>query len=95
MSNVITLDKNVSQEIYDRVVKLVPNQEDFEDLLDERLIKELFSREVVRYLSKMHQIDDNDFKRVIAMVNGKNIKISFGKIKKTQTSPSKLTYGII
>ena len=40
----ITLDKNTSEVLYDKASKMIDTKEDFEDLLDKRLIDEIFSR---------------------------------------------------
>lgn len=91
----ITLDKNTSEELYDKASKMIDTKEDFEDLLDKRLIDEIFSREVVKFVSKMHPLDENEFKVITTLVGNKTIKVSYGKIKKTIDSAPKLTYGII
>lgn len=95
MSTVLQLDKKTSEELYGKVVNMLESRDDFEEILDDKLINELFAREVVRYISKIHDLEENDFKRVDALVNNKTIKVSYGKMKKTIDSPSKLTYGII
>lgn len=95
MSTVLQLDKKTSEELYNKVVNMLENRDDFEEILDDKLINELFAREVVRYISKIHDLEENDFKRVDALVNNKTIKVSYGKMKKTIDSPAKLTYGII
>ena len=52
----IVLDKDKANELYNKVVESLPNKKDFDELVDSRLIMELFSREVVNYLSRMHVI---------------------------------------
>ena len=91
----IVLDKDKANELYKKVVESLPNKKDFDELVDSRLIMELFSREVVNYLSRMHVIEANDFKRVDCFVNGKLVKVSFGMIKPHETAEARLTYGII
>ena len=51
--------------------------------------------EVVKFVSKMHPLDENEFKVITTLVGNKTIKVSYGKIKKTIDSAPKLTYGII
>ena len=94
--SIIRLSKEDSVRIYNSVKNIITEQNSFVSLLDNKLIDELFAREVVKYLSKMHIVENNTFKRVDCIMDDNTMKqVSFGMVKATVDSEPKLTYGII
>lgn len=96
-TNMITLPKEVSNKIYSEVKTLLTNKNDFEEVLDNKLINELFSRSVALYVeqNKLTDLEPNEFIIVKCLVEDGVLDVSVGKIKKNVNGESKLTYGII
>lgn len=95
MSNVINLEKEVSENLYNKCKSLLTPSIRTESLLDNKLILDIFSREVALYVVKKHPIGDNEFKLVTTFVNNEKVDISVGTIKKTVNDEPTIVYGII
>lgn len=96
-TNMKTLPKDISNKIYREVKELLDNKNDFEEVLDNKLINELFSRRVALHVeqNKLIDIEPNEFVIVKCLVEDGVLDVSVGKIKKNVNGESKLTYGII
>lgn len=96
-TNMITLPKEISNKIYTEVKLMLDNKNEFEEVLDNKLINELFSRRVALYVeqNKLTDLEPNEFIIVKCLVENGVLDVSVGKIKKNVNGESKLTYGII
>lgn len=97
MSNVIQLERDVCEKLYKESKDVLKVSTKTESLLDNKLILDIFSRNVALYVhgNDKYPFDDNEFKLVITYVNNEKIELSVGTIKKNINSDSTLVYGII
>ena len=90
----ITLDINIANELYDLAESKLSKLDVTIDILDNRLIRELFAREVALYLVDKQPLEPNEFIRVDTSARNKPLKLSIGKIIISNNN-EKITYGII
>ena len=90
----ITLDINIANELYDLAESKLSKLDVTIDILDNRLIRELFAREVALYLVDKQPLEPNEFIRVDTNARNKPLKLSIGKIIIANNN-EKITYGII
>ncbi len=97
MSSIINLEKDVCDRLYKESKDVLKVSDKTEVLLDNKLILDIFSRNVALYIfsSDKYPFDDNEFKKVITFVNNEKVELSVGTIKKNVNSDSTLVYGII
>lgn len=97
MSNVIQLERDVCEKLYKESKDVLKVSTKTESLLDNKLILDIFSRNVALYIhgNDKYPFDDNEFKLVITYVNNEKIELSVGTIKKNINTDSTLVYGII
>lgn len=97
MSSVIQLERDVCEKLYKESKDVLKVSTKTESLLDNKLILDIFSRNVALYVhgNDKYPFDDNEFKLVITYVNNEKIELSVGTIKKNINSDSTLVYGII
>lgn len=97
MSSIINLEKDVCDRLYKESKDVLKISDKTEVLLDNKLILDIFSRNVALYIfnSVKYPFDDNEFKKVITFVNNEKIELSVGTIKKNVNGDSTLVYGII
>lgn len=92
----IVLNKEVSERLFKEVSILIDNKDRFEEVLDNKLINELFSRRVALYVDdEVNKIEVNEFLLVKCIIESGAIDVSVGRIKKHVNGESFLTYGII
>ncbi len=97
MSSVIQLERDVCEKLYKESKDVLKVSTKTESLLDNKLILDIFSRNVALYIhgNDKYPFDDNEFKLVITYVNNEKIELSVGTIKKNINTDSTLVYGII
>ncbi len=95
MSNIIQLEKDVSEKLYKESKDLLKISSKTELLLDNKLILDIFSRNVALHLYDKVPFDENEFKLVVCYINNEKIDISVGTIKKNIHEDATLVYGII
>lgn len=97
MSSVIQLERDVCEKLYKESKDVLKVSAKTESLLDNKLILDIFSRNVALYIhgNDKYPFDDNEFKLVITYVNNEKIELSVGTIKKNINTDSTLVYGII
>lgn len=95
IKEIITLDINIANELYDLAESKLSNLELTMEILDNRLIRELFAREVAKHIANTHPIDVNEFIRVDTNARNKPLKLSVGKLNLGNGIGDKITYGII
>ena len=97
MSSVIQLERDVCEKLYKESKDVLKVSTKTESLLDNKLILDIFSRNVALYIhgNDKYPFDDNEFKLVITYVNNEKIELCVGTIKKNINTDSTLVYGII
>lgn len=97
MSSIIQLERDVCEKLYKESKDVLKVSTKTESLLDNKLILDIFSRNVALYIhgNDKYPFDDNEFKLVITYVNNEKIELSVGTIKKNINTDSTLVYGII
>ena len=97
MSSVIQLERDICEKLYKESKDVLKVSTKTESLLDNKLILDIFSRNVALYIhgNDKYPFDDNEFKLVITYVNNEKIELSVGTIKKNINTDSTLVYGII
>lgn len=97
MSNIIQLDKDVCERLYKESKDALKVSSKTEPLLDNKLILDIFSRNVALYIhgNDKYPFDENEFKLVITYVNNEKVELTIGTIKKNINSEPTLVYGII
>ena len=97
MSSIIQLERDVCEKLYKESKDVLKVSTKTESLLDNKLILDIFSRNVALYIhgNDKYPFDDNEFKLVITYVNNEKIELTVGTIKKNINTDSTLVYGII
>lgn len=92
---VIKLEKEICEKIYNDCKQLIKPSGKTEPLLDNKLILDIFSRDIALYVFEKYPFDDNEFKLVITFVNNEKVDLSVGTIKKNINEEATLVYGVI
>ena len=95
MSSIIQLEREISKRLYDEAKASISYNSEIEPLLDNKLILDIYSRNIAIYIHSNNKFENNEFKKVITYVDNEKIEVSVGTIKKNINEPSSIVYGII